>query len=55
MTAAAALDAAARELREELWQELHWHAQALSDADKERLRSLIRLMDGLPAVVRNIA
>ena len=55
MTAAAALDAAARELREELGQELHWHAQALSDANKERLRSLIGLMDGLPAVARNIA
>ena len=55
MSAAAALDTAARELREELGQELRWHAQALSDADKERLRSLIRLMDGLPAVVRNIA
>jgi len=49
MSAAAALDAAARELREQLGQELHWHAQALSDADKERLRSLIGLMDGLPA------
>ena len=55
MTAAAAVDAAARELREELGQELHWHAQALSDANKERLRSLIGLMDGLPAVARNIA
>jgi hypothetical protein len=55
MTAAAALDAAARELREELGQELHWHAQALSDANKERLRSLIGLMDGLPAVARTMA
>jgi len=49
-TAAAALDAAARELREQLGQELHWHAQALSDANRERLESLIGLMDGLPAV-----
>jgi len=54
MTAAAAVDAAARELREELGQELHWHAQALSDANKERLRSLIGLMDGLPAVARTM-
>jgi hypothetical protein len=54
MSAAAAVDAAARELREELGQELHWHAQALSDANKERLRSLIGLMDGLPAVARNM-
>jgi hypothetical protein len=52
---AAALDAAARALREELGQELHWHAQALSDADKQRLRSLIGLMDRLPAVARKIA
>jgi len=37
MTAAAALDAAARELREELWQELTGMQTALSDADKERL------------------
>src|SRR5258706_381985 len=44
VSAAAALDTAARELREELGQELRWHAQALSDADKERLRSLIGLM-----------
>jgi hypothetical protein len=55
ITAAAALDAAARELREELGQELHWHAQALSDANKEGLRSLIGVMDGLPAVARNTA
>ena len=48
-TTAAALDAAARELRQLLGQELHWHAQALSDANRERLRSLIGLMDGLPA------
>jgi GAF domain-containing protein len=52
---AAAVDAAARELREELGQELHWHAQALSDADKEKLRSLIGLMDRLPAVARKMA
>ncbi len=55
MSAAAALDTAARELREELGQELRWHAQALSDADKERLRSLIGLMDRLPALAREIA
>jgi hypothetical protein len=48
-TTAAALDAAARELRQQLGQELLWHAQALSDADRETLRSLIGLMDGLPA------
>jgi len=55
VSAAAALDTAARELREELGQELRWHAQALSDADKERLRSLIGLMDRLPALAREIA
>ena len=50
MTATAALEAAARELSRQLGQELHWHAQALSDANRERLESLIALMDGLPAV-----
>jgi len=50
ITAAAALDAAARELRQQLRQELHWHAQALSDANADRLRSLIGLLDDLPAV-----
>ncbi len=50
VTAAAALDGAARALREQLGQQLHWHAQALSDANRERLRSLIGLIDGLPAV-----
>ncbi len=50
ITAAAALDAAARELREQLRQELHWHAQALSDANADRLRSLIGLLDDLPGV-----
>jgi hypothetical protein len=50
ITAAAALDAAARELRQQLGQELHWHAQALSDANRERLKSLIGLLGDLPAV-----
>jgi hypothetical protein len=50
MTAAAALDGAARALHEELGQQLHWHAQALSDTNRERLRSLIGLIDRLPAV-----
>ena len=50
VTAAAALGGAARALREQLGQQLHWHAQALSDTNRESLRSLIGLIDGLPAV-----
>jgi transcriptional regulator with GAF, ATPase, and Fis domain len=50
VTAAAALDGAARALREQLGQQLHWHAQALSDTNRESLRSLIGLIDGLPAL-----
>jgi len=49
ITAAAALDAAARELRQQLGQELHWHAQALSGASRDSLRSLIGLLGDLPA------
>jgi GAF domain len=49
-SAAAALDGAARALREQLGQQLHWHAQALSDINRESLRSLIGLIDRLPAV-----
>ena len=47
VTAAAAVDAAARALREQLGQELHWRAQALGDTHTERLRSLIGLIEGL--------
>ena len=50
VTAAAALAGAARALHEQLGQQLHWHAQALSDINRERLRSLIGLIDRLPAV-----
>jgi len=55
LDAASALDAAARELSQQLGQELHWHVQALSDANRERLESLIGLMDGLTAVAANAA
>jgi len=47
VTVAAAVEAAARALREQLGQELHWHAQALGDTHTERLRSLIGLIEGL--------
>jgi len=55
LDAAAALDAAARELSQQLGQELHWHVQALSDANRERLESLIGLVDGLTAVAADAA
>jgi hypothetical protein len=47
VTAAAAVNAAARALREQLGQELHWHAHALGDTNTDKLRSLIGVIEGL--------
>jgi hypothetical protein len=47
VTPAAAVAAAARALREQLGQELRWHAQALGDTNTEKLRSLIGLIEVL--------